>query len=454
MFPARKRLEATRRLEAFDAELDRWIAASAQGQTFQRHGSQIRAIRHMLVSMRTDIGEAIANESVSLDMSAAASSLSLALFAVWDFFRSKLDQRRNAAYAGSLRMADELAWACYLPARGLGVKEPPLGFFTGGSSPYILRRDRRFFAEGLPRELVGDETIASATARLPFPVIGLPWTQMAHLPDGVVIAHEVGHAIEIERQLTADMSAAIGAAMTSRGAAAARSAEWEAWLSELFADVYACLAVGPAFAYALRDFLAAPAERLAAERPSAQSPYPPTSVRMRFNAGVLERTTPGSGNAVWADWQANVAVPATLEPYVADADAVAAEMLTCSCAALSNQPITTLIGFTRDDVAAAKDLVELAEDRRLLPGNADVRTLFAAVRMAYEKNPEGYDVSPQGGGDSTLARLAAAISKTAVNEYRAGEIVYTLEQEREHADAHRQHGREWLSALLLRTRRG
>lgn len=453
MFSARKRLEATRRLEAFDAELDRWIAASAQGQTFQRHGSQIRAIRHMLVAMRTDIGEAIADESVPLDISASASSLSLALFAIWDFFRSKLDQRRNAAYAGSLRMADELAWACYLPARGLGVKEPPLAFFTGGSSPYILRRDRRFFADGLPRELVGDETITSATARLPFPVVGLPWTQMAHLPDGVVIAHEVGHAIEIDCELTADMSAAIGAAMTSR-AAAARSAEWQAWLSELFADLYACLAVGPAFAYALRDFLAAPAERLAAERPSAQSPYPPTSVRMRFNAGVLERTIPGSGNAVWADWQGNVTVPPTLEPYVGDADAVAGEMLTRSCTALSNQPITTLIGFTRDDVAASEELVSLAEDRRLLPGNADVRTLFAAARMAYEKNPQGYDVSSQGGGNSTLARLAAAISKTALNEYRAGEIVYTLEQEREHADAHRQHGREWLNVLLLQTRGG
>jgi uroporphyrin-3 C-methyltransferase len=42
-----------------------------------------------------------------LETSTDASRLALALFGIWDFFRVKLDQRRNPGYARALRQADE-----------------------------------------------------------------------------------------------------------------------------------------------------------------------------------------------------------------------------------------------------------------------------------------------------------------------------------------------------------
>src|SRR5262249_44876942 len=289
---SRKGVEACRRLRAFDDEFGRWLTASKTGHEFQRHGSQIRALNTMLKAFRDSVDGLVNCDrgpaaKPELEASVEASRLALALFGIWDFFRVKLDQRRNASYAEPLRQADEFAWLCYRPAREGGLKEPPLVFFNSGTSPFILRRDARFYAESVPAELAASESILEATSQLPFPVIGVPWTQMNHFPDAVVIAHEVGHAIEADLKLQDGLDRAIDTALM-RTHGEGRGDYWRNWRSEVFADLYGCLSVGPAFTRALRDFVAAPEAPLLAEQPSLFSSYPPASVRIRFNAAVLE----------------------------------------------------------------------------------------------------------------------------------------------------------------------
>jgi len=449
--PGRKRVEAARRLLTFDGELKRWLVHSGMGGALQRHGSQIRAVEQMLGALRAGIGGLLPEkeeEPAALDACVESSRLALALFGIWDFFRLKLDQRRDSAYAEALRIADELAWVCYRPVRDRGVKEPPLVFFNSGTSPFILRREARFYADGLPRELLATEAVTDAMARLPFPVIGVPWNQIAHLPDAVVVAHEVGHAVEGDLGLTVDLGKAIDAALARREQGAERELHWKRWLSEVFADCYGCLAAGPAFARALCDFLAAPEAGLLAEQPSASS-YPPASVRVRFNAAVLDSMTlTAAGTKLWSDWQGvYTPLPAALEPFLGDAGEVAAELVTRPLAALEEKPLTSLLTFTTEQLTLAESLATTAANQELLPEVPDLMALFAAVRIAYENDPRGYDRRPLAEVKSTLERLQERIADNVKDVYRAEEKPYSEGEREAHDQAHRARGSKWLEDL-------
>jgi hypothetical protein len=65
--------------------------------------------------------------------------------------------------------------------------------------------------------------------KVPFPVIGVPWYQMAHLPDMVSICHEIGHVVEDDLALTDNLQRVVG-----EGVGPARKAYWCAWQRELF----------------------------------------------------------------------------------------------------------------------------------------------------------------------------------------------------------------------------
>jgi hypothetical protein len=379
-----------------------------------------------------------------LDASVETSRLALALFGSWDFFRVKLDQRRNESYRQPLRMADELAWLCYRPVRDRGRKEPPLVFFNGGTSPFILRRDVGFHADSVPKELVATDSIVEATARLPFPVIGIPWTQMNHLPDAVVIGHEVGHAVEADLKLQTDVDRAIDAALAGSDTGKDRSVYWRKWRSELFADLYGCLVAGPAFTRGLRDFLAAPKSSVVADHPSLTSDYPPVSVRIRFNDAVLEAMGFTGGDSLWSGWTASYgAPPATLDPYITDAVDVAKQMYAAPLDALSKQPITSLLTFRPEDFADAGDLAKAAAEKKKLVNLSDLRVLFAATRVAYDVDPKGYNVASGPKGRSTLDRIKELIVLNVADVYRAGEKPYP----NTHDEAHRARGSDWLNAI-------
>jgi hypothetical protein len=446
---SRKGIEACHRLKAFDAEFDTWLDTSKDGAEFQRHGSQIRALKSMLKAFHGSLAEPMSCDAKPpatppLETSTDASRLALALFGIWDFFRVKLDQRRNPGYARALRQADELAWLCYRPARDLGLKEPPLVFFNGGTSPFILRRNTRFYADGVPAELATDESILEATSKLPFPVIGVPWTQVSYAPDAVVIAHEVGHAIEIDLALKDDLDAAIDGALGTAGQG--RAGHWKQWRSEIFADLYGCLSLGPSFGRTVRDFLAAPKDVIVSELPSASSSYPPASARVRFLAAALEGL--GFADDLWPDWQQIYdSVADAAAPFVDDAPAVAKALSTTPLERLAKQPITSLIGFTPEQATLADKLAAKAAARENVPATSDVRALFAAVRLAYDADPDGCtrrEVTPGGVPvASTLDRLLERIDANVADVYRADEGVYSQARDKQHRDR----GVEWAKSL-------
>jgi hypothetical protein len=279
-------------LVSLRGELSEWTATTGEGQPLEKHHSQVRSVLDVLGGY-ADAAEAAVAAGPSAGRSSPADVI-LDMHHVWDFFRSKLLLRSVPWHAGFLAAADELAWACYRPAldaagRGSAAQgpsaEPPLVFLTTSAVPFAAERGANF-RDLLPRGGLYTREGATAAARLPFPLIGLPWSHSGHLPGLLAIPHEVGHHIEDDLALTDTLHSCLRRA----GVADA----WTGWLGEVFADVCGCLSVGEAYAGMLLDALAATDSPSATDAgPAAATAgaedYPPPRLRAAVCLATLAR---------------------------------------------------------------------------------------------------------------------------------------------------------------------
>jgi hypothetical protein len=293
--PERKLVELTQKLSGLDAEFGYWLNQSEAGCIFEKNHTQIRAVVAPLQRLRTQISnrldQAAKGPETLIARGQGVEKMILATRRIWEFFRSKLAQRLEEQLAPYLAAADEYAWACYRPAQeqasldwgNLHRKEPPLVFCNGGLSPFALPRDRPFEAEDVPNENLSGPELRRVLDRLPVAVMGVPWFQVHHLPDALVIGHEVGHAVEEDFGLARQIEGLWTAALERIDAA--HRAAWTDWRAELVADFYGGLCAGPAYVGAPMDFLTG--DRTVVEGESRISPnwglYPTAYLRMQFN---------------------------------------------------------------------------------------------------------------------------------------------------------------------------
>ena len=208
---SRKQIELIEKNESLKMEIEEWKNASQRSQAFEKHNSQIRAIQEYLNGWNGKVEEKL-NEynnepdaQTFLGSCANAERLILSEHRIWDYFRSKFIQRKDDVFNLYLRAADEFAWACYEPLQKAVYpkpndnrrKEPPLVFFNGGFSPFSLARSRSFQPESVAGEPLQIDPKIFAS-KLPIPVVGIPWQQISHLPDALVIGHEVGHIVIVQ----------------------------------------------------------------------------------------------------------------------------------------------------------------------------------------------------------------------------------------------------------------
>jgi hypothetical protein len=266
----RKLVELRDKLAGISDEFDRWLADAGERRPLRKHHSQITRLTQQLRGLVDRVGIDVVNAhhdgSGVLDDSRELQMRMLEVHRIWDFYRSKLNLRYVEWFRPYLGALDEFAWACSALADAHGrrpggattVKTAPLVFLSGEFSPFLHARQSSFDVEEVadaPNSLGFLQIIST----LPVPVIGLPWYQLTHLADAVLVAHEIGH--DVERDLA--MTGTIGEHVRAVGheLPAQRRGGWFAWLPEVFADVYAVLAAGPAFVAALVDLLASdPAE--------------------------------------------------------------------------------------------------------------------------------------------------------------------------------------------------
>ena len=293
----RKKAELDHRLASLELELEHWREEASEGGRLEKHHTQVEAVAIELAVplgvMRTRLSAL--DGPATFEAAAGIEGFIADLHRLWDLFRGKLALRYVDHFASYLLSADELAYRCYQPAERHGAdREPPLVAFADELSPVTRTR-----GEELRRatDLDAGDPIGEALRCLPVALIDLPWSQVEHLPDAPIIAHEVGHDVEADLGLGPQLDLALEGALELTGVCDQRRSAWRAWREEVFADVFGTLALGPGFTSALIDLLASAPRAVAGQWQSGPQwrAHPPSTLRVLLSAATLE--LPGAAGA-------------------------------------------------------------------------------------------------------------------------------------------------------------
>ncbi len=402
-FEQRKTAELGQKLSSLDTEFEYWMGQTERGAPLEKHHTQVRRVITQLARLKEKIAhylETAGGGGDILTLCRRVETMILEIHRIWQFFRAKLMQRYSPWFSAYLAAADDFAWDCYNAAgKSLNpnrlppekVKEPPLVFFNGGSSPFTSSRDVAYQPEEVPFEGMRTPEFVQAAKKLPVPVIGVPWFQVRHLPDALVIAHEVGHNVEMDFRLGSRLTEIIETGLASGNVPTQRRVAWHAWEGEIFADLYGALAAGPAFAGALMDFLAMSRRAVQAEKRTgpAWTLYPTSYLRILFCLEVLRRTGfRAECKPLSTHW--NSTFPSHAMPeFEADIPSIAGALIEETWPELMDKTLPGVLTFETGAHTRAVTTAELLLAKARLR-TTEVRTLFAAARLAFQKDPDKY----------------------------------------------------------------
>lgn len=400
----RKKIELKHKLASLQNELQNWRDQSKASQPLEKHYSQIHRVTIQLEGLNKEIESELDQlAGAGSSVLAQARQLELAMLEthrVWEFFRSKLSLRSIGWFNKYLFAADDLAWECYSAAQKVldsnylspeKVKEPPLVFFNGGSSPFTLPRDYAFEAEAVPGEAIKSEEVGAVLRALPIPVIGVPWFQIQHLPEMLVVAHEVGHDVEFDFGLSSDLRTALDKALDDAKTDNDRRPAWRSWLSEIFADLYGVQCCGPAFVQSLINFLATDPDttRRAVRTAPNWGRYPTDHLRVLLNIEALDATDfKDERESLLKQWT-DVYAEHAMKVYVDDIEAVVHAIINGPYTAFGGKSLKDVISFSQSDqYYVNNDVTRLKQ--RAGPQASNVRTLFAAAGTVFSDDAEAY----------------------------------------------------------------
>ena len=381
----RKQVELVAKLTSLQSDLRMWSERTKAAQPLEKNHSQVLRIEADLGPVASMLATDAAAEGVA-DRWRTVERAVQDLLSVWGYFRDKLAIRLIEEYGSYLSTADDFAWACYLPAQRAAiakgdidkaaVHEAPLTCLDDVSSPFSLLRGTSYAGE-LGAANVATQTSRDLLRQLPVPVITLPWSQLEHLPDALIIAHEVGHHVLRDFQLEDAVTEAVSTAGDGDFP--------PGWAVETFCDVFATLNTGSAFAASLADFL-----RVAEVADDATDLYPPTATRLALCLAVLELDDIRSADEAsslrkrWADEGLDID-SARANPAVAK---VAVAVATTPYASLGARLVDLDAFNTTKERATEEEAAELLAHRETQA--RDVRVLLAAAGAAFAKEPEKY----------------------------------------------------------------
>jgi hypothetical protein len=441
---ARKRAEIEQKLAGIRLEFAHWIAEAGAGKPLRKHQSQIQRLTDQLGGMVDRVAKKVSAVPAEGDnLLSGSRSMQLRILEVhrlWDYYRSKLSLRYVTSFADYLAAADDLAWECYEPARRaarsapqqLVVRAAPLVFLTGEFSPYTHARAGHYEVESLPDVLDSEEFLAVAAA-LPVPVIGVPWYQVSHLPDAPLIGHEIGHDLEAELALTETMQEHLTPVLDGLECEE-RSVAWDAWRSEIFADLYGLLCTGPAFVASMTDLLAADPVEIAdqAQIAAAWLPHPPAAVRMYVMTHALTLQGFGDeGAALWRAWETVFPLHAQ-NKFLGDVPAIVKALWNGVYPELGQRSLPDAHSFTvqqQEFAVAVKDSVLAGRP----PQINDIRCLIAAARLAFDADPHAYHCRPRPDKNTAQELILNHILSLRDNAPRFGELASSPDPEADRA---------------------
>jgi hypothetical protein len=326
----------------------------------------------------------------------------LAAHAIWEVFRSKLVLREDALFAKKLAACDDLAWECYGPALQLwdpDRKGPPLVYLSATWSPFAVSRDTNFQNEvktsARAPAALRDEQYQQVLRQLPVPLVSIPWYQVFHLPGALIIAHEIGHVVEDDFGLTKEIGSALD------GAGLKFADVWKVFAREMFADVYGCCAMGPAFASTMIDLNATRVSSVQSEE-RTYGIYPTRNLRIRLLCETLRQTGhKASADELLAGWESVYGRIEKMVDYLGELPQVVAALI---AGPYRGKALSAIISFLTIWAADVQTIGQRAAQGQALSGYTDPRKLFAAVQWLHERGPA---VATQKAYDNVVNQIVA-----------------------------------------------
>ena len=403
---AMKRWELQTKARSIDVELNKWRALSEAKQPLEKHYRQVRRLAKELDGMIKVIKREVTKLQNPTDSASffreirRVEYLILEVHRIWHFFRQKFAARQGP-HNQLLEALDEFAWSCYSPVFTEKVPEPPLTFFSSDWSPAASFRHA---------DLPIEQTVDMREGRTPqdplfarkrlnkivIPLISLPWFESTFLPEALFLAHETGHLLDNELELAKDYTASLKQASIANDRI---ENSWLSWSPEIFADLYAVLCLGPAFAGALMIRISSTTKDILdfSNDPS----YPPPHVRMCIALEALKKIGfVDEAQSLKQTWNATYGRPVPEQPGVfAIQDYVQSELVDdvpAVVAAILDAPYTRLgspliqLDSIRWTCANQRLASTIASDL-LSPGSplsgGGPRELLAAAQLAFQQEP-------------------------------------------------------------------
>ncbi len=383
------------RIARLPREVQTWIQAARTEIDKNAYFSQLRAIevltsefhrrQQALLQKLDPAGDprSFYSTSVELSLSTARS------WKTWDFFREKLDLRHSAHHREPLWVADTIAWNCHRTALDRAVqfgilnstelREPPLVYCSAEYSPATWVRGTR---------PIDGRDYALGEARLPIPVIEIPWDCLGSSWQFLALHHEVGHDLEADLKLRPALLDSLRNHLHRYSVPHQRTNVWISWVGEIFADFCALQLAGPAYTDVLMDLLLLPENAVKVFNPA--DPHPTPYLRILLNCAYIRtlgnastlKTHAAGIEEQWKALYGEDSGDAELDKLYQDFAVVFEALLDAPLAVLKQHSMRDLIPFAEADDARIRNAMNFFETGFNLPGELPVRHSVSAARQA------------------------------------------------------------------------
>lgn len=362
-------IQAKIEIQRFVVTVEGWSDRRTKDDSDYRgqHNSQIKTVTEELTGAARIIETEIGNldlKSLSLgDVYAKCTQTerrSVWLWRIFEFFRSKFDQRDDERLKPVLRAADEIVWSCYKPFfqnTGIKIEPAPLPFIGDEYSPSALRKDR------MPGSLYKQgEDFASLKGyldQLPIPILQLPPNIVTSHWALVLIGHEVGHFIQplISEGYENTFREVLAKAVEDARGDEIMQQRWREWAPEVFADWYSVLTMGQWALWAMAQFEFQSHANMLKRRRS----YPSALARLSLLARLVDFYIPNQGTSILRHFE--IMLDQTEEKDAADELKIIPSLAQAVCQSFPPElgKCANMVNFQADDYKAEGRIERYAE---------------------------------------------------------------------------------------------
>lgn len=395
-----RRLELQRRLDALPNEVEEWVTRTKEQIDYNGLYSQLQALRLMfdtLLARQRELLESLSLIKETPDFQRTLYKLILQIIKVqkiWDFFRDKLELRFSPTYKEPLAIADTVAWDCYRPTLNKAqefdiitqdrFREPPLTYLNAIFSPGTnLRGDQ-----------LKDERDNLLRARLPIPVIEIPWDHVVNLWEFLSLHHEVGHDIEGDLGLRPVFLNSLAQQLGQNGVPESRVSIWSDWAGEIVADLMGLLLAGPAYAYSLVNLLTRSPEDVTTY--NIGDAHPSDYIRIFMNTAFIKTLLEGDSTLVkdadhlddlWTQLYGDITQLGnhSVADLKGDFALVFKALIDTKFEALKGHSVREIIPFTKKDDATIRAASEFLVTGQNRPTTIRPRYVISASRLAVDR---------------------------------------------------------------------